>query len=633
VEISQRAQHVLLSFFHETSYQCFALTPVAVRLRAVLPVHSMSENPENAGEARPGPAEEAEQPIAPAPRRAPSLPVRFEDPVVQQSDKVPEIRPVLYQSPRPVAQPFDERRPVLYQDPRRVVYDSERGVYERERILPPRGTGRYQPYYEDVDEVAEGRLSSSFLGESERERESPAPIDGNERGEDGGDFGRGMRSGKRSEDNAGMRNQVRGWSGDEDPIILRNRVVESFDDDDREARLRRSRQSSYEARRPRDRPYVSTSYDTSDYQPRRRSKSRERRGSYYDEDEIDIRVPPRRRSRERERRVTTGSDYYDDDELDIRIRRGRDPTFPVRYPEPRRRSRERERRVTTDSDYHDDDEPDIRVRGGAIRQSQSASEHHYRPAPRPYYQSQSNSYLAPAISSSRSRARPAPPPSAPIIINNRIYNDYDDDDYLVRTPPRPRSLSRPHRRYISPPSPPHRYRSPSPSRRHRSPTPPAEPIIINNRVYNDYEDAPTLSHHQSRSRPSGFTPAAVTLNTHAYSSDEDENYLALSRRHRSPEVDLDAITQAYLFSLSRHTKNSNGTRSISGSISEISEKSEPQEEEPLKKPSNSGRTHNILRSQYVGDGLIGGRHVVQLTVAPESNPSTRKRVSPIFRWV
>jgi hypothetical protein len=624
VESSQRALHVLLPFFHETSYQCFALTLVAVRSRVVLAVYSMSENPDNAGEARPGPAEEAEQPIAPAPRRAPSLPVRFEDPVVQQFDRVPETRPVFYESPRQIAQPFDERRPVLYQDPRRVVH---------ERELPPRGAGRYQSHYEDVDEVVEGRPSSSFLGERERERESPAPIDENERGEDGEDLGRGMRSGRRSDDDAGMRHRVRGWSGDEDPIILRNRVVESFDDDDRDARLRRSRQSSYEARRPRDRPYASASYDTSDYQPRRRSRSRERRGSYCDEDDIDIRVPPGRRSRERERRVTTGSDYYDDDELDIRIRRERDPTFPVRHPEPRRRSRERERRVTTDSDYYDDDELDIRVRRGGLHQSQPAPEHHYRPAPRPYYQSLSNSYLDPAISSSRSRARPAPPPSAPIIVNNRIYNDYDDDDYLVRTPPRPRSLSRPHRRYISPPSPPHRYRSPSPSRRHRSPIPPAEPIIINNRVYNDYEDVPVLSHHRSRSRRSGPTAAPVILNDRAYSDDEDENYLALSRRHRSPEVDLDAITQAYSFSLSRHTKNFNGARSISGSISDVSEKSEPQEEAPLKKPSSSGRTHNILRSQYIGDGLIGGRHVVQLTVTPESDPSTRKRVSPIFRWV
>jgi hypothetical protein len=621
VEISQRAQHVLLPFFHETSYLWFALTPIAVRSRVVLSVHSMSENPDDAGEGRPGPAEEAEQPIAPAPRRAPSLPVRFEDPVVQQFDRVPETRPVLYQSPRLVAQPFDERRPVLYQDPRRdrVVYDSERHLYERERILPPRGAGRYQSYYEDVEEVVEGRPSSSFLGESERERESPAPIDGKERGEDGGDFGRGTRGGRRSDDDAGMRNRVRGWSGDEDPIILRNRVLDSFDDDDREARLRRSRQSSYEARRPRDRPYVSTSYDTSDYQPRRRSRSPERRRSWYDdEDEVDIRVPPRRRSRERERRRT--SSYYDDEgDIDIRV-------------PPRRRSRERERRVTADSNYYDDDELDIRVRRGGLHQSQSAPEHHYRPAPRPYYQSQSNTYLVPAISSSRSRARAPPPAGAPIIINNRIYNDYEDEDYLVRTPPRSRSVSRPHRRYISPPSP-HRYRSPSPSRRHRSPIPPAEPIIINNRVYNDYEDVPTLNHHRSRSRRSGPTTAPVIFNDRTYSDDdEDENYLALSRRHRSPEVDIDSITQAYSFSLSRHTKNSNGTGSISGSISDISEKSEPQEE-PLKKPSSSGRTHNILRSQYVGDGLIGGRHVVQLTVTPESDPSGRKRISPIFRWV
>jgi hypothetical protein len=575
----------------------------------VLSVHSMSENPDNAGEARPGPAEEAEQPIAPAPRRAPSLPVRFEDPIVQQSDRVPETRPVLYQDPR--------------RD--RVVYDSERHVYERERILPPRGAGRYQSYYEDVDEAVEGRPSSSFLGESERERESPAPIDGNERGEDGGDFGRGTRGGRRSDDYAGMRNQGRGWSGDEDPSIRRNRVVDSFDDNNREARLRRSRQSSYEARRPRDRTYVSTSYDTSDYQARRRSRSleppRTRRRSWYDdEDEIDIRVPPRRRSRERELR-RTGSYYDDEGDIDIRV-------------PPRRRSRERERRVTADSDYYEDDELDIRVRRGGLHQSQSAPEHHYRQAPRPYYQSQSNTYLVPAISSSRSRTRAPAPPSAPIIINNRIYNDYDDEDYLVRTPPTSRSFSRPHRRYISPPSPPHRYRSPSPSRRHRSPIPPAEPIIINNRVYSDYEDVPTLSHHRSRSRRSGLTTAPVIFNDRTYSNDDDdENYLALSRRHRSPEDDVDSITQAYSFSLSRHTKNSNGAGSISGSISDISEKSEPQEEEPPKKSSSSGRTHNILRSQYVGDGLIGGRHVVQLTVTPESDPSVRKRVSPIFRWV
>jgi hypothetical protein len=190
----------------------------------------------------------------------------------------------------------------------------------------------------------------------------------------------------------------------------------------------------------------------------------------------------------------------------------------------------------------------------------------------------------------------------------------------VRVPPRSRSRS-----HLS-----------HPFRRHRSPVSP-EPVIISNRVYNDYEDTPTLSHHRSRPLASRPSPAPVIINnTRTYDDYEDENYLSLSRprrRSRSPEIDFDVVTQAYSFSLSRHTKSSTGPRSIAGSISDISEKSEPQEEEPLKRPSSSGRTQNILRSQYVGDGLIGGRHAVQLTVTPESAPSKRRAVSSIFRWV
>jgi len=107
------------------------------------------------------------------------------------------------------------------------------------------------------------------------------------------------------------------------------------------------------------------------------------------------------------------SGYYDeDDELDIRVHRGRSPA-PVIYPE-----------------------------------------HHYRPAPRPYYDDPRGSgYLVPAVSGvrvSRSRSHgrrtppsPAPAP-APVIINNtRIYNDYEDDDYLALAPrQRERSTSR-----------------------------------------------------------------------------------------------------------------------------------------------------------------------------------------------
>ncbi|KAK0117728.1 hypothetical protein ONS95_012056 [Cadophora gregata] len=109
--------------------------------------------------------------------------------------------------------------------------------------------------------------------------------------------------------------------------------------------------------------------------------------------------------------------------------------------------------------YDEEDELDIRVRRGrASPQPVVYPEHRYRPAPRPFYESHGSSYLVPAVSIGaggvhRSRStghrRTSPPaaaPQAPIVINNRIYNDYEDDDYLGLAPPqrsRSRSRSRP----------------------------------------------------------------------------------------------------------------------------------------------------------------------------------------------
>jgi hypothetical protein len=103
--------------------------------------------------------------------------------------------------------------------------------------------------------------------------------------------------------------------------------------------------------------------------------------------------------------------------------------------------------------YDEDDELDIRVRRGRSPAPVVYPEHRYRPAPRPYYDGGQSSYLVPAVSGvsvhrSRSQGRrtppsPAPAP-APVIINNtRIYNDYEDDDYLALAPrQRDRSTSR-----------------------------------------------------------------------------------------------------------------------------------------------------------------------------------------------
>ncbi|CZS89871.1 uncharacterized protein RCO7_02403 [Rhynchosporium graminicola] len=109
--------------------------------------------------------------------------------------------------------------------------------------------------------------------------------------------------------------------------------------------------------------------------------------------------------------MSGGGYYEEEDDLDIRIRRGRGSPRPVVFPERR-----------------------------------------YRPAPRPYYE-HGSSYLIPALTSGalhRSRSTghrrpispPSPAPQAPIIINNRIYNDYEDDDYMLSAPQRVRSRSR-----------------------------------------------------------------------------------------------------------------------------------------------------------------------------------------------
>jgi hypothetical protein len=103
--------------------------------------------------------------------------------------------------------------------------------------------------------------------------------------------------------------------------------------------------------------------------------------------------------------------------------------------------------------YDEDDELDIRVRRGRSPAPVVYPEHRYRPAPRPYYEAGASSYLGPAASGvgvhrSRSHGRRSPPPSPqppPVIINNtRIYNDYEDDDYLALAPRpnRDRSSSR-----------------------------------------------------------------------------------------------------------------------------------------------------------------------------------------------
>ena len=274
--------------------------------------------------------------------------------------------------------------------------------------------------------------------------------------------------------------------------------------------------------------------------------------------------------------------YYEDEEIDgaresdpaILRERERESSSPTPVV-PRERVR---------GDYDAEDELDIRVRRGQ-----------HSPLPAPYARVYDASYEDPRISrGSRSRDHGA----------SSYYDDEDDLDIRIlrgraspvpgiypehRHRPIPRPYAEHSNSYLAPAISASRTRSSGPV-----------PIIINNRIYNDYED--------------------------------DDN-LALAPPGRSPDLDFDVITQAYSFSLSRYSKSSLGSESVSGSISDSSEKDDGQEQAPLKKDSGSGKTYHILRSQYVGDGMIGGRHAVQLTVIPELDPNPRKGLSPIFKWM
>ncbi|RFU26986.1 hypothetical protein B7463_g9342, partial [Scytalidium lignicola] len=159
------------------------------------------------------------------------------------------------------------------------------------------------------------------------------------------------------------------------------------------------------------------------------------------------------------------------------------------------------------------------------------------------------------------------------------------------------------------------------------------PIIINNNVSNDYEDdggRPVTSRH--RSRVSRDPIPAPVINNRIFNEYHEDSRTFL-RPDYIPDLSPDVISQAYTFSLSRHSNNSLGSESTLDSTSDLSEKEVSHEQERSKNEYGSGITQHILRSQYVGDGVIGGRHTVELTAMPNPNSFATKCPSPVFNWV
>lgn len=522
-----------------------------------------------------------EQPYAPAiPRRQPSQPVRFANPVTGSGE----------------------------------------GSTSRRR--PFRRTPRDRPPPEDPAERA-GRERSPFLRERGRQSTSPSALE---------DISARERRPDREESPAThTKERLRSSSSDSPPVHTR---------DDRTTRATTlGRRGSDDID---DAAFYMPSYS-------RHSRGREpggaRRSSYLDDDEDNgVRGQwdgpnPFTRSSEHQHgyfsrppRPRMSGDYNYDEEVDVRVQTGRPEFSRLTKPafEPAPLPRPRPLRGTTR--YESEDELEFRVRK-AREDYVIERERPYRPAP----------YLVPAYKPRTTTLgdsyethlppRPYPRHIYPLIPHRRsiTYDEEDDVDYRVRRKPGPylvdqrHKQSRPTRHNI----PPSNYLIPAISGPQRSRKPPS-PSVSSVTLESDDKNYRETTRYRKRARSRSSTPslpnAPVIINNRVYNDSEDDHYQARLSRLDAPDLGL--VTEAYQFSLSRHNKSLQGADSILSLGSDISD------EEPTPKiKSAAGKTYHVLRSQYVGDGVIGGSHAVQLSITPDPSPDSTKDVASVFRWM
>lgn len=167
-----------------------------------------------------------------------------------------------------------------------------------------------------------------------------------------------------------------------------------------------------------------------------------------------------------------------------------------------------------------------------------------------------------------------------------------------RAESRSRSRSRRHRRSPSSPYPSRRARFRSRSRSSSSSS-------------SSQSRSPTR-HHHSRS-------THLSRRGQYYESSEDD------------EDDLD--TQAFPFTLSRHTKSLVGSDNGFGPLSEVSEKSKGLDSHAAINASalDPGITRFITSSHYTGDGMVDGHHSVKITEIDDSHHA--RKACAIFKWM
>lgn len=277
-----------------------------------------------------------------------------------------------------------------------------------------------------------------------------------------------------------------------------------------------------------------------------------------------------------------------------------------------------------------------------------------------------------------------PQPPAPVVFNNRIPDEYEDEELNLHHLPPP-SRPRPARQRA--PSRERLHRRVSERERDRSPSVPRRRARIGNRerrqatydsyysrspllrweneeyereVLREYEEEKALRererereifytrresrrpypHRQDvgylvpemsgasmvrRSRSSGNrgSPTAVIINNRIYNDDED-----------SGNDDDDYLSaEAFQFSLSRYSKNALSPGSSHGSIAESEEKELNIEPKESNFNGLLGQYNNVLRSLYTGDGSIGGDQNAELTVTRDHSGAGLGGMPPLFRWM
>lgn len=92
-------------------------------------------------------------------------------------------------------------------------------------------------------------------------------------------------------------------------------------------------------------------------------------------------------------------------------------------------------------------------------------------------------------------------------------------------------------------------------------------------------------------------------------------------------------SDAYDFSLSRHIKSGSSDSSTLWSVSEQLQKESTSLEHKPSTGLKSSNVYRAIRSQYTGEGTVGGLQAAQVTAPKDTINGHQKSLTGLFRWV